>query len=84
MRPKIKKKELYYLAIPGQIEKVVAYILKDFDTTPKEALEVFYASPTYKDLENPKTGFWKLSGKKLYEDFLKRTDKKEIKPRARI
>ena len=72
-RPKIKDKKLFYLAIPGCVEKVVLLILKDFDTTPIEAITAFYASPTYRNLEKEETGFWRMPAKKLYKDFLTST-----------
>lgn len=70
MRPKIKDKKLFYLAIPNRVEKVVTLILKDFDAEPTEAITAFYASPTYQNLEKEETGFWRMPAKKLYEDFL--------------
>lgn len=76
MRPVIKNEKLYYLAIPGKIEKVVLLILKDFNATPEQALIAFYKSPTYEKLNDPKTGFWKSNTRNLYEDFLLSTKRK--------
>lgn len=73
MRPKIKNERFFYLAIPERVEKVVILILRNFDATPTEAISAFYASPTYRKLEEMKTGFWKKSPKFLYEDFLTST-----------
>lgn len=73
MRPRIKEEKLYYFAIPGLIEKIVVLILRDFNATPIEAINAFYASPTYTKLEKKETMYWKMSPQKLYEDFLEST-----------
>ena len=75
MRPKITDEYRYYLAIPGLVEKVVILIRQDFDATRLEAMNAFYASPTYAELEKKESGLWKWKPRQLYQDFLQTTNR---------
>lgn len=66
-------RKTFGIVIPGKVADIVAMIIEDFDATPIEAMNAFYASPTYAKLETENTKYWHLGSTTLYQDFLEST-----------
>jgi hypothetical protein len=62
--------ENFRLLLPGKIASVAEKIAADRKCSPKEALQTFYASALYRQLENEKTKRWWESPLQLYQDFI--------------
>lgn len=69
MIPEITDKNLHLL-LPGKVVAVVEQYLKDHPMSPIDALRQFYASNTYRELEQEHTKLWHHGPVALYEDYL--------------
>lgn len=56
-----------YLFLPGKIANVSAIIADKKHCTMLEAMQRFYASPVYRDLQREDTKLWHLGAVALYE-----------------
>lgn len=61
-----------HLLLPGKVSKLVQIYAEEKGITPLEALQDFYASNTYRDLEKEETKLWHLGPVALYEEFMER------------
>ncbi len=69
MNLNVSQKNLY-LFLSGKISLVVDLIREQNHLTPTEAIEKFYESKTYQDLENEETKLWHLGPVPLYQDYV--------------
>ncbi|MDR0564299.1 MAG: hypothetical protein LBG78_05110 [Azoarcus sp.] len=49
--------------------RILSLIISEYKITEQEAVEMFYASKLYKELENEQTKLWHLSANALFEMF---------------
>lgn len=68
LRTEITQKNLYLL-LAGKVASVAAFIAEDEHISPLEALKKFYASNTYRQLEQEKTKYWHYGPVALYQDY---------------
>lgn len=69
MRAEITQQNLY-LIIAGKAAAVAAFIAEDEHINLIEALNRFYASSTYKRLEQESTKLWHYGPVALYQEYL--------------
>ena len=69
MRADITQSNLY-LILAGKVAAVATFIADDEHISPIDALSVFYASETYRNLEIEETKYWHYGPVALYQDFL--------------
>ena len=68
MRAKISQDNLY-LILAGKASAVAAFIAEDEHLSPMEALTKFYASDTYRRLEQEDTKLWHYGPVALYQEY---------------
>lgn len=66
---KITSKNIYLL-LPSKVSKVAVMYAADHGLTIPEALNRFYQSATYRDLEDESTKLWHYGPVALYQMFL--------------
>ena len=69
MRAEITQQNLYLL-LAGKAAAVAAFIAEDEHIAPLDALTAFYASDTYRRLEEESTKLWHYGPVALYEEYL--------------
>ena len=68
MRAEITQQNLY-LILAGKVSAVTAFIAEDEHISPLDALTKFYASKTYRLLEQENTKYWHLGPVALYQAY---------------
>ena len=68
MRAEITQQNLY-LILAGKAAAVAAFIAEDENISPLDALTKFYASDTYRRLEQENTKYWHFGPVALYQDY---------------
>ena len=68
MRAEITQQNLY-LILAGKAAAVAAFIAEEEHISPLDALTKFYASETYRRLEQEETKYWHLGPVALYQDY---------------
>ena len=58
-----------YLILAGKASAVAAFIAEDEHLSPMEALTKFYASDTYRRLEQEDTKLWHYGPVALYQEY---------------
>lgn len=58
-----------HLLLPGKVSQIIRIYVEENGGTILDALHAFYASDTYKKLENEETKYWHLGPVALYEEF---------------
>jgi len=62
-----------YLFLPSKVSRVAAFIAEDKRCGIVEAIREFYASDTYKRMENEESKEWHKGAVALYEEFSAKT-----------
>lgn len=66
-----------YLLLPSKVGRMACLLAEDKGLTIVEAIQLIYASQTYKQLEREETKLWHLGPVALYEELLEELEKAE-------
>ncbi len=61
----------YKSVIPYKASFIASEYARQHETSELSALEMFYASQVYERLCDKNTGYWKMGGTALYDEFEK-------------